>query len=93
VTGATDAADVDRLITVRYYAAAAAATGLEQEHVRISGPESVESLTHRLADRHGAQLARVLESSSFLIDGIAGGTERVISTGATVDVLPPFAGG
>ncbi len=45
-------------------------------------------------DRHGAELARVLERCSFLLDEVAvRDRETALPDHATVDVLPPFAGG
>ena len=80
-------------VTVRYYAAARAASGIEEERVDVPDPASVHDLARHLAARHGGELARVLELSSFLVDGVPGGTERLLPAGSAVDVLPPFAGG
>ncbi|GAB6900464.1 MoaD/ThiS family protein [Kineosporia succinea] len=80
-------------ITVRYFAGARAASGIESETLPVTGPTPLTQLTAQLAERHGAALTRVLEASSFLIDEVAGDRSRVVPTGATVDVLPPFAGG
>jgi molybdopterin converting factor small subunit len=47
-----------------------------------------------VAADHGEALARVLAACSLLLDGLAvheRGAE--LPDGATVDVLPPFAGG
>jgi hypothetical protein len=35
----------------------------------------------------------VLASSTFLVDEVPGGRERVLGGARQVDVLPPFAGG
>ncbi len=44
--------------------------------------------------RHGAELARVLERCSFLLDEVAVRDPRdPAPRTATLDVLPPFAGG
>jgi len=44
--------------------------------------------------RHGAALARVLDASSLLLDEVAvRDRSRPLTAGATLDVLPPFAGG
>lgn len=80
-------------VTVRYFAAARAASGLETETVRIQPGTTVAELVDRLSGRD-AELAKVLKRCSFLCDGIAvrdSGT--VLSDAQTVDVLPPFAGG
>jgi len=80
-------------ITVRYFAGAQAATGVEAERLPVAAPLPLEELAAELARRHGAELARVLVAASFLIDEVPGPRDRVVPTGATVDVLPPFAGG
>jgi sulfur-carrier protein len=44
--------------------------------------------------RHGAALSRVLAAASFLVDGVAVRDRSIVlSDGAGLDVLPPFAGG
>ena len=75
---------------VRYFAAAAEAAGLEQE--TLDAPATAGELRTLLVDRYGDAMARVFASGSFLVDGVV---SRDPSTpiGATVDVLPPFAGG
>jgi sulfur-carrier protein len=55
---------------------------------------SLDDLTQILADRHGERLAAVLKAASFLVDGLAcHDRQAALAPGATVDVLPPFAGG
>ena len=81
------------MITIRYFAGARAASGVESEQLLVSTPTPLESLVGDLAERHGPALGRVLEASSFLIDEVAGDRRRLVPVGAVVDVLPPFAGG
>ena len=78
--------------TVRYFAGArAAANGIAQETVTAT---SLDELTRTLSERHGERLSVVLKAASFLIDGLACHDRATpLSPGATVDVLPPFAGG
>ncbi|MCW4466909.1 MoaD/ThiS family protein [Glutamicibacter sp. MNS18] len=80
-------------ITIRYFAAAAAAAGTEQE----SWPraESLAQLRTELADAHGPAMAQVLRSGSFLINGVVRRDDGELGPEGelTVDVLPPFAGG
>jgi sulfur-carrier protein len=45
------------------------------------------------ASAHGAALARVFSVASFLVDGTRSGRDAVLADGATIEVLPPFAGG
>lgn len=80
-------------VTVRYYAAARAAAGIDEEGLPLPADLPLQSLLAGLASRHGADLARVLDISSFLINGLNGPRDRVVPADATVDVLPPFAGG
>ncbi|MBT0767463.1 MoaD/ThiS family protein [Kineosporia sp. J2-2] len=81
------------MITIRYFAGARAASGIESEQVPVTGPTPLGHLAGELAERHGPALRRVLEASSFLIDEVAGDRSRIVPIGAVVDVLPPFAGG
>lgn len=91
MTGTTDT--LSSMITIRYFAGARAASGLESEQLGGVAGKPLETLVDQLAERHGADLARVLEASSFLIDEVAGDRRRIVPGGAVVDVLPPFAGG
>lgn len=80
------------MITVRYFAGARAAAGTAEETVPAAGtlPELVAALT----ERHGERLGKVLAAASFLVDGVAWRqSDRPLPEEATVDVLPPFAGG
>ena len=79
------------VVLVRYFAGARAAAGCAEEKVRAS---TVDELLRRLSDAHGDRLARVLEASSLLVNGVAA-KDRTgrLPIDATVDVLPPFAGG
>jgi sulfur-carrier protein len=89
-TGAAERVAV-RLITVRYFAAAADAAGREEETVELADP-TLGALTTELGARYGAAMERVMNSGSFLVDAVVSrDPARRISV--TVDVLPPFAGG
>lgn len=80
-------------VTVRYFAAARAAAGVESEAVTLRAGGTVANLVDHLAARD-AHLAIVLQRCSFLCDGIAVRDDSAaLSAGNTVDVLPPFAGG
>ena len=80
------------MLTVRYFAGArAAAGGISSENVTA---ESLDQLLGVLADRHGERLAVLLKAASFLVDGLACHDRQAgLPAGATIDVLPPFAGG
>ncbi|HTY32742.1 MoaD/ThiS family protein [Mycobacterium sp.] len=80
-------------VTVRYFAAACAAAGVEAETLVVRPGTTVGELVERLAGR-GSRLAAVLNRCSYLRDGIAVRDEvTALRPGDTVDVLPPFAGG
>jgi molybdopterin synthase sulfur carrier subunit len=80
------------MLTVRYFAGArAAAGGISSENVSAG---SLDELLGVLTERHGERLALVLKAASFLVDGLACHDRRAgLPAGATIDVLPPFAGG
>jgi molybdopterin synthase sulfur carrier subunit len=80
-------------ITIRYFAGARAATGVEREELAVPAGTTVSGLTAILAERHGAALARVLAAASLLVDEVAATATAELPDGARVDVLPPFAGG
>ncbi|WP_345710266.1 MoaD/ThiS family protein [Kineococcus glutinatus] len=78
---------------VRYYAAAAEAAGAEEERLDLPAPLPLARLVEDLGRRHGPDLARVLGACSFLLDATSAEGAAVVADGATLDVLPPFAGG
>jgi molybdopterin converting factor small subunit len=80
-------------LTVRYFAGAGAAAGLDEEVVEVPDGVTVDALAALLGQRHGDRLGRVLASSTFLVDEVPGGRERQLAGARQVDVLPPFAGG
>ena len=78
-------------VTVRYFAGARAASGVDTE-TRTAA--SLGELVGQLVDAHGERLERVLTACSFLVDGTSIRDRALqLSPGAVVDVLPPFAGG
>ncbi|GAA4671626.1 MoaD/ThiS family protein [Frondihabitans cladoniiphilus] len=84
-------------VTLRFFAAARASTGLDELECVSAEPPTIGDLVATLLPAAGvdpADLAGVLERSSFLVDGV---TTRdrglVVADGAVVDVMPPFAGG
>lgn len=79
---------------IRYWAAAREAAGVAQE------PYDAETLAGALATaraRRAAEFDRIVGLSSLLVDGDPVGARRhesiVLADGATIEVLPPFAGG
>lgn len=80
------------IVTMRYWAAAKEAAGVAEESV------TADTLAAALVVVRGRErLNAVLARSSFLIDGHPVGTRAadsvMLSDGAVIEVLPPFAGG
>ena len=85
---------------MRYFAAARAATGIDEERVDVADGITLGELAGMLELRHPesadgqATLGAVLTRCSFLRNGIATtDRSRALSPDDRVDVLPPFAGG
>ena len=78
------------MITVRYFAAAAEAAGVDTE--RVAAGSAAQVLAAMVA-AHGPSLDRVLGRCALLADGTRVEGDDPIPAGATLDVLPPFAGG
>ncbi|WP_436761325.1 MoaD/ThiS family protein [Streptosporangium sp. V21-05] len=80
-------------VIVRYWAAAKEAAGIAEE--RSEAATLAELMTKITSNRE--DLARVVSRSSFLVDGDPVGRRAhetiILTDGATVEVLPPFAGG
>lgn len=77
-------------VTVRYWAGARAAAGVDAEVV--PAPASVAELVAALTGARPG-LAEVLPVCSVLVDGLAASGADPVPPGALVEVLPPFAGG
>jgi molybdopterin converting factor small subunit len=85
--------EIDTTVTVRFFAAARAAAGREEETITVPAGTTVAQLVESLS-RRDTELARVLQRCSYLCDSIAiRDPQIVIGSGQTIDVLPPFAGG
>ncbi|MCG5431152.1 MoaD/ThiS family protein [Mycobacterium sp. MYCO198283] len=80
-------------IVVRFFAAARAAAGTDEERLDAPAGTTVADIARRLSERDPA-LARVLRRCSYLCDGTAvRDPSTTLADGRTLDVLPPFAGG
>ena len=85
-------------VTVRFFAAARAASGIEKLTITLPNggtlAELIDTLTSDDGPGNHSELERVLARSSYLCNEIAT-TERTrqLPQGSTIDVLPPFAGG
>jgi molybdopterin synthase sulfur carrier subunit len=81
-------------VTVRYFAAARAAAGIDAEPVEVPPGATVADVVAAIRRRHPGDLATVLDRCSFLLDEVAvRDRSTIVPDGAAVDVLPPFAGG
>ncbi len=86
---------------VRYFAAARAAAGVEDEKFDLAEGATVADLLTAVLALERAEppagtppLARILSRSSFLLNEVAvRDRAAVLAADDVVDVLPPFAGG
>jgi sulfur-carrier protein len=86
------------VIRVRYWAAAKGAAGTDADEVPVTGPVSLAELRAAAAALHpGSRLSEVLAVCSTLVGeepvGLADPTTYLVEPGASVEFLPPFAGG
>ena len=86
------------VIRVRYWAAAKAAAGTDSDDVPVNGPVTLTDLRAAAVALHpGTRLAEVLAACSTLVGeqpvGRADPASYVVQPGASVEFLPPFAGG
>lgn len=88
-------------MNVRYFAAARAAAGLEEEKFDLPEGATVAELLEAVLSVERPEppagtppLARILSRSSFLLNEVAVRDKAtVLGPDDVVDVLPPFAGG
>ncbi|MEW1821499.1 MoaD/ThiS family protein [Arthrobacter sp. NPDC080031] len=86
---------------IRYFAAAKAATGVEQETLEFSdGAVLTEVVRHLIKLHPGTEvghaptLAKILARSSFLRNEVAlRDFDEPLGHADVIDILPPFAGG
>ncbi|MFC6286381.1 MoaD/ThiS family protein [Nocardioides sp. GCM10027113] len=93
-----DAAGAAGVVTVRYWASARWAAGVETDEVPVDGPLSLAEVTRRAGALHdGTRLPQVLSICSVLVGEKPAGTNDpetvTVSPGDRVEYLPPFAGG
>lgn len=79
-------------VTVRYWAGARAAAGVEQEQVPMPAGRDLGGLIADLGVHH-PQLVAVLRVATILRDGLALDRQARLEDGELLEVLPPFAGG
>lgn len=87
-----------QVITVRYWAGAKHAAGTDQDALPAAAPLTLAEVRERAVALHpGTRLADVLAVCSTLVGeqpvGSADPAAVVVEPGATVEFLPPFAGG
>jgi molybdopterin converting factor small subunit len=87
-----------RIIRVRYWAAARAAAGTAADELTVTGPLTLADVRREVLALHpGTRLAEVLGACSVLVGEDPVGTraddEVRVEPGASVEFLPPFAGG
>ena len=76
---------------VRVFAGAAEAVGGSEFAIEV---DSIGGLLQALNPSTDPHIAEVLARCSFLVDGVrTSDADAPIAPGASVDVLPPFAGG
>ena len=93
-----DAAGETEPITVRYWASARAAAGVETDALDVDGPATLAEVVRRAAALHPAtRLPGVLEACSVLVGDqpvkSRAPEDVVVRPGQIVEFLPPFAGG
>jgi sulfur-carrier protein len=87
-----------RVIRVHYWAAAKAAAGVAGDDLPVDGAISLSEVLRRSVALHpGTRLADVLRTCSALLGdrpvSAEDPDEVLVPVGATVEFLPPFAGG
>ena len=87
------AGSVPRTVTVRYWASARAAAGTSEEIVPWERPATLGELLAHIGSGRGPDFARVLGACSVLVGDTRGTEATSVEPGATVELLPPFAGG
>jgi molybdopterin converting factor small subunit len=80
-------------VTLRYWAAARAAAGVAEERLELSDGAELAAALEAARAAHDAELGRVLERCSFLVDEVRARPTTALADGSVVEVLPPFAGG
>lgn len=79
-------------VTVRFFAAAEEAAGVEQESAAVAAGAVLADVLAAATARH-PDLAPALRVCSYLVDSVSAHPSTAVPAGAVVDVLPPFAGG
>jgi molybdopterin converting factor small subunit len=97
-TPAETPSETSSAITVRYWASARAAAGVETDDLPVTGALTLTDVVRRAASLHpGTRLPGVLEACSVLVGDqpvkSRDPEDVMVRPGQTVEFLPPFAGG
>ena len=87
-----------QIISVRYWASARSAAGVDSDRLAVDAPVTLTALLGLLARLHPERrLLPVLEACSVLVGDLpvssADPDDVLVPPGASVEFLPPFAGG
>lgn len=90
--------EVETVITARYWAGARSAAGVDHDIFEVNGPVTLAEVVRRVHTVHpDPAFARILTVCSVLVGDRPVSTEDAdtvqVSPGASVEFLPPFAGG
>ncbi|MGW8566483.1 MoaD/ThiS family protein [Isoptericola sp. NPDC055881] len=88
----TDAQGGAKAVSLRYFAAARAALGRAEETLVVPPGATVGDVVARLTATD-PEAGPVLARCSVLLDGRRAAPSDVVPDGASLDLLPPFAGG
>jgi molybdopterin converting factor small subunit len=86
-------------VTLRYWASARAAAGTDSDAMEVSGVVTLAELVRRAREAHAdsPRFSEVLSCCSMMVGDRPVTTddpnEVLVPPGATVEFLPPFAGG
>ncbi|MBM9433958.1 MoaD/ThiS family protein [Flaviflexus equikiangi] len=81
------------MVEIRYFASVAEAAGTPREKVALPEGMTAGELRSHLAQSRPGEFSRLVGISALLVNGVSADDVSVLPSAATVDVLPPFAGG
>jgi molybdopterin synthase sulfur carrier subunit len=99
VTPTPDSKTASGQVTLRYWASARAAAGTDSDALDVAGPVSLAELVDRARAAHAdsSRFSDVLACCSVMVGDrpVTTGDPAsvIVAPGATVEFLPPFAGG
>lgn len=98
MTAVVDRWTTEGKVTMRYWASARSAAGTDSDDLDVDGPVSLADLTARVRAVHDSRrFSDVLACCSVMVGDRPVTTDDpatvMVDPGATVEFLPPFAGG